>query len=349
MLTLPKAAVSQWPLAWSVARAVHFSLQHRALPWIEFALTGRKRALPPDPKSFVKHAYGKLFELLKQDTENIQNGVYPAAVLKPENPLLHWKHTLDILLDGVSIARRRKNNVHNEFAKDITEMLDKFPDYYKRNFHFQTDGYFSEHSANIYEHQVEILFAGAADPMRRLLIPLLKNRFQGDGDGLRFLEIGSGTGRLTKFVKLAYPKAHVTVLEASGAYLSKSQNQLKDFKGVDFMQGFGEDLPFKDQHFDAVYSCFMFHELPMLVRKKILGEAYRVLKSQGVFGFVDSLQINDDQNMDWALTQFPKDFHEPFFMDYIKQPMEELLFKAGFTGEIAKNTGFLSKALLVEK
>jgi ubiquinone/menaquinone biosynthesis C-methylase UbiE len=348
MSTLQRA-FHRWPLAWSLARSVHFSFQHRTLPLLEFALTGRKRALPPDPRSFVKHAYGKLFELLRQDSDNIQQGIYPASVLKPENPIRHWKRTFDILLDGIAIAKRRQKNIHDDFKQGVEGLYEKFPEYYKRNFHFQTDGYFSDQSANIYEHQVEILFAGAADPMRRLLLPLLKKQFQGDGEGLRFLEIGSGTGRLTKFVKLAYPKAQITVLEASSAYLAKSQEQLKGMKGIDFVQGFGEDLPFKDNHFDAVYSCFLFHELPLTVRKKILGEANRVLKTTGVVGLVDSLQISDDENLDWALLQFPKDFHEPFFTDYVKQPMEELLVKAGFSGAIGKNIGFFSKALLVSK
>lgn len=39
------------------------------------------------------------------------------------------------------------------------------PDYLKRNYHFHTDGYFSDESARPYEHQVEVLFAGTAGPM----------------------------------------------------------------------------------------------------------------------------------------------------------------------------------------
>lgn len=45
-----------------------------------------------------------------------------------------------------------------------------YPKYFNRNFHFQVDGYTSENSAEIYDHQVEILFAGMAAPMRRLLL-----------------------------------------------------------------------------------------------------------------------------------------------------------------------------------
>ena len=47
------------------------------------------------------------------------------------------------------------------------EQGDGLPDYYRQNFHFQSDGWLSEHSAAIYDTQVEVLFTGAADVMRR--------------------------------------------------------------------------------------------------------------------------------------------------------------------------------------
>ena len=45
------------------------------------------------------------------------------------------------------------------------------PAYYRRTFHWQTDGYFSDHSAEVYELGVELLFRGTADVMRRQIIP----------------------------------------------------------------------------------------------------------------------------------------------------------------------------------
>jgi len=44
-----------------------------------------------------------------------------------------------------------------------------YPSYYA-NFHHQTNGYFSDLSANLYDLQVEILFGGSADAMRRRII-----------------------------------------------------------------------------------------------------------------------------------------------------------------------------------
>src|SRR5262249_56044705 len=47
------------------------------------------------------------------------------------------------------------------------EQGDGLPDYYRQNFHFQSDGWLSDHSAALYDTQVEVLFTGAADVMRR--------------------------------------------------------------------------------------------------------------------------------------------------------------------------------------
>ena len=52
-------------------------------------------------------------------------------------------------------------------CRDLPDTTDPslYPDYYQ-NFHHQTDGYLSDHQA-LYDLQVEILFNGSADAMRR--------------------------------------------------------------------------------------------------------------------------------------------------------------------------------------
>ena len=69
-------------------------------------------------------------------------------------------------------ARRRKKRT-SDFPKRIN--LESYPDYYLQNFHHQTDGYLSDYSAGLYDIQVEILFNGTADAMRRRIISPLKN------------------------------------------------------------------------------------------------------------------------------------------------------------------------------
>ncbi|UYL07698.1 class I SAM-dependent methyltransferase [Bdellovibrio sp. SKB1291214] len=335
-------------LGYSLARSAHFTAQQFTLPLLEALVTRSMQGRPALELKNIKKSYTELYNLLKKDTDNIDKGLYPLEVLYPESFAKHALRFPQIVADGVHISRRRRGRESKEFNQEAREYLADLPEYYQRNFHYQSGGYLTEKSAELYEHQVEILFAGAADAMRRLIIPLAKDVFLNEGEGLRFLEVAAGTGRLTRFMKLAFPKAQITVLDLSEPYLKQARKSLAQFRGLDFVQGAAEELPFKDNHFDFVYSCFLFHELPADVRDGAVLEGLRVLKPGGFYGFVDSLQKGETEDLNWALEQFPKDFHEPFYKNYLLHPMEDLLRDCGFS-DLRKDTGFFSKAVLAQK
>lgn len=335
------------PLAYgySMLRTVHFAAQGIMLPLIDKYVLKNKDSSPKDYPQHLSRALPKIQNLLQKDSQNIANGLYPLEVLKPENVIEHTFRYPLIIKEAFSAGIRKTKNLAHEFDSESQELLNELPEYYQRNFHFQPSGYLGETSANLYEHQVEILFSGAADAMRRLILSPLKTHFNNsDGEGLHFLEIASGTGRLTRFVKLAFPKAKITCLELSPTYLKKSQENLNQFNFINFIQGSGETIPCKDSQFDAVYSCFLFHELPLDIRIKVLEESSRVVKNNGFIGLVDSLQKNDDPEFNWALEKFPVDFHEPFYKNYTLKPMLDLFSQIGF-GKVKQEVGFLSKVV----
>src|SRR5690606_33839699 len=93
--------------------------------------------------------------------------------------------------------------------------MSRYPPYYRRNFHWQTDGYFSERSAELYDLGVEILFRGTADIMRRQVIPPITRFLRGTDSGarvgarpgdVRLLDIACGTGRTLKQLAVAHPE-----------------------------------------------------------------------------------------------------------------------------------------------
>lgn len=355
----PNSKIDQWfrkiPLSdenrektlygFELARTLLFTGQLLSLPVVEFLTRGTWEARPQHFKRDFELAFQDLLELLKADARNIRQGVYPVDVLEPENPLKFWTRYPRILWDGYQVARRRDGKDHQDFKSGEQAYFADVPEYYRRNFHFQTGGYLSEHSAELYEHQVEILFSGAADPMRRLILKPLKNHFgDSDGAGLHFLELAAGTGRLTHFLKLAFPQAKITALDLSEPYLQKARLNLGKHRGLQFMQGDAAQLPFREQQFDAVISCFLFHELPRVERDRVLKESFRVLKAGGFSGFVDSLQLGDNPNLDWGLKDFPVKFHEPFYANYIQTPMAPMLEKSGLA-DVQTECGFFSKAV----
>jgi ubiquinone/menaquinone biosynthesis C-methylase UbiE len=310
----------------------------RLMPFVDV----RKTTYSP---RMLKLLVREIDHILHDDATNIANGVYPLTVLRPEPLFKHLKRVPRVFLDGLGIGLRRKLKKTKSFSAEAN--VDKLPEYYLRNFHFQTDGYLSESSAELYEHQVELLFSGTADPMRRLLLAPAKTYFSKQPQRpLRFLELGCGTGTMTRFMRETFAHAEITAIDLSAPYI-KLANE-KSNGAIMYTFGDAAALNFIDGEFDFVYSVFLFHELPRAVRETVNSEAHRVLKRGGIYGYVDSLQLGDNPEFDNILKRFPIDFHEPFYADYIRSPMTELLPREKFKAvEIGHR--FLSKFGVFEK
>lgn len=335
--------------AFARSRSAVYTGESLLLPLIELFVTRRRPRLPIDDLEFFKFARRSLNELIECDIARVERGVYPREVLRPEPLAEHLRRLPRLFQEGFRASRRRLGKKARVFEGDAKDRLRGLPEYYQRNFHFQGDGYLSDRSAELYEHQVEVLFGGSADAMRRLIVQPLREKFgAGDGEGLTFLEVGAGTGRATNFVRLAFPKAKIVVVDLSGPYLKRAQKQLAKFERHDFVEANAEKLPFKDGQFDAAYSVFLFHELPQDVRSNVIRESARVLKHGGFFGFVDSLQLGDVPEFDESLAMFPVHYHEPFYKNYIETPMTSLIEGEGLR-VTTRGSGFFSKFIAAEK
>jgi ubiquinone/menaquinone biosynthesis C-methylase UbiE len=339
-----KHQLSEWAaLGLGLGRGAYYLSQLRALQlasrvWLEGGFPSRTR-----DKTIERRLFRELLELVREDARTFGQGALPLGVLSPESPIKHGLRACSIAWDGLRILRQKKKGRTTVFSAEAKERLSEKPRYYQRNFHFQQDGYLSERSADLYEHQVEILFAGMADPMRRMVLkPLLERWGPTRGAGLKILEIGCGTGCTSRFVLEALPQARLTVTDLSEVYLKKARSNLSGYEQVDFVQAPGETLPFQTGTFDAVFSVFLFHELPLEVRRQVLREQARVVQAGGLVIAVDSLQAHDIPEVLPVLEQFPKDFHEPFYSNYIETPLEGLFAEAGIR-DLATSTGFVSK------
>lgn len=330
---------------YSWLRSSVFTAESFLIPIADFLATGRPPRLPISDLTFFLRIRRSLRKLWRDDALRISQGVYPASVLvsgATVQPMDHLRRLPKIFLEAMGSSRRRKAKQTKEFSASAKRKGEGLPSYYSRNFHFQKDGYLSQDSAELYDHQVELLFAGSTGAMRRLILAPLKRHFDGsNGAGLRFLELGCGTGSATLFLRAAFPEAEIIAIDLSKPYLELAASRLPE---VTFRSAKAEKLPWKKGEFDAVVSVFLFHELPLAVRGEVLSEARRVLKPGGMFAYADSLQLGDNPELDESLKLFPVEFHEPFYTNYIKNPMEGLLQAAGFK-VVEKDVGFFSKAL----
>jgi ubiquinone/menaquinone biosynthesis C-methylase UbiE len=89
-------------------------------------------------------------------------------------------------------------------------------------------------------------------------------------------------------------------------------------------------MPFADAEFDVVTCIYLFHELPIQIRRAVVAEVRRVLKPGGSVIFVDSLQPGDEPDYDGLLDVFPLAFHEPYYASYLREDLDRL-WCPGFT------------------
>lgn len=293
-------------------------------------------------KNLLKFLEAGVIKIHTEDAKNISEGIYPIEVIRPKSPFRHIQNIPMLFLDSLKISRRRKLNIKKDFNIQSSESAEavEIPDYLKRNYHFQTDGYFSEQSAKLYEHQVEILFSGTAGPMRRMLIKMIKEKLNHDRP-IKILEIGAGVGSASLDFSKALNYSSYTVTDVSDSYLNNAQKRLNG-PNFQFVQTPGELLPFEDNSFDLVFSVFLFHELPVNIREKVLHESFRVLNAGGIVAICDSLQLDDEPILNKVLKQFPLDYHEPFYISYINWNVKTSLENACFT-EVSSDFKLLSK------
>lgn len=223
------------------------------------------------------------------------------------------------------------------------------PDYFTQDFHFQTGGYLSPESARLYDVQVETLFLGSANLMRRSALRPIAEFLRGrDQRQLNLLDVACGTGRLMRQIRLAFPALRLTGLDLSPAYLEEARQHLQPLRAATWLAGNAEAIPAADSSQDVVTCVFLFHELPPVVRRRVAGEMARVLKPGGLLVFIDSLQMGDREGWDGLLEGFPVRFHEPYFRHYAIDDLDRVFSDVGLV-EQATTTAFLSKVMTRRK
>lgn len=114
--------------------------------------------------------------------------------------------------------------------------------------------------------------------------------------GMRVLEVGAGTGRVTVdlgLCDLVGPTGSVVALDPTAALLSKLTSKCgkRDIKNVEIVQGVAENLPFPNDEFDAAIAVKTLHFTDIA---KSVAEMVRVTKPGG---FVSALNPPPEFNM----------------------------------------------------
>ena len=106
--------------------------------------------------------------------------------------------------------------------------------------------------------------------------------------GQQVLEIGCGTGNLTVMLKQRHPRTDVVALDPDAHALDIARQKAERAHGtIQWVQGFGDAIPYPDSSFDRVLSSFMLHHLTQDEQRATLTDAFRVLRSGGSMHVVD--------------------------------------------------------------
>ncbi len=284
--------------------------------------------------------------LFERDLANADRGLYPLPrdADGPPGKVLGTsrKYFADLPVSADRKAERRSDEVYSP------ELKGELPAYFLQNFHYQTGGYLTEESAELYDTQVEILFSGTANAMRRqCLVPLAEFMTGRDQRKVHLADVACGTGRFLRFVRQSWPRMQLTGTDLSEPYLAEAKEHLKPYK-ADFVPANAETLPFNDNALDVVTSIYLFHEVPPKIRRVIAAEFARVLKPGGRLIFMDSLQLGDTDGYDRLLETFPINFHEPYYASYTREDLPQIFTDAGLVVSHTEPV-FLSKLVVAEK
>jgi len=300
-------------------------------------------AKAPDRRQLLR----EIANLFADDWRNISQGIYAAPHDLIPKPVKGLRKAQAYFADVPKVDGRRRAKAHSEVLNE--ERRNRFPRYYLQNFHYQTGGWLDDASADIYDTQVEVLFSGTADAMRRQALVPLAEALQGrDQRTVQALELACGTGRFLTFVCDNYPRLNVTAVDLSPNYLSKARKTLRKWRNVSFVNANVEQMPVADDSQDVVTCVYLFHELPPKVRRTVACEIARVLKPGGTLIFTDALQKGDTSSLDMLLDFFPWAFHEPYFSSYTSEDLAALFEQVGLQQQSEK-PAFLSKTVVFRK
>jgi len=145
---------------------------------------------------------------------------------------------------------------------------------------------------------------------------------------MRILEIGCGTGRMTRSLSNIF--GQVDAVDISAEMIARAREALHDRKNVHLHVNSGDDLSlFAGGQFDFVFSAIVFQHIPSrAVIENYVKETWRVLRPQSLFKFqVQGRPIQDHETNTWVGVGFTE------------QQMQDMASRYGFVVKAMEGVG----------
>ena len=160
----------------------------------------------------------------------------------------------------------------------------------------------------------------------------------GIGPGTRVLELGCGTGELTR--RVVPSGGRVVALDLSGDLLVKAQTKVGDC--AVFVRANAQVLPFPDGVFDVVFGCSVLHHLDV---ETALREIHRVLRQGGRLVFSEPNLLNPQVWLMFTCEPLKPRFGvSPDEMAFTRGAITRVLQRVGFQRCSVRHFDFLHPA-----
>ena len=116
-------------------------------------------------------------------------------------------------------------------------------------------------------------------------------------DGKKVLDLACGSGGLTRKLKKISPSATIFAMDFNVKAISYAKTKESGMDGLKYLVGDAENIPFKDNFFDAVIGLDMLDHIPDY--KECLREINRVLKKDG-----EVVLTVENRNSLWPIVEF---------------------------------------------
>ncbi|MEM1307419.1 MAG: class I SAM-dependent methyltransferase, partial [Pseudomonadota bacterium] len=185
-------------------------------------LGAQRKYKPTRPVPKRAELFADLRKAVQADAKAVRAGLLPPSELSPNAVGAHVSRVRAMLRDLPTAVQRREAG-DAASARELANTAD-LPDYFTQDFHFQTGGYLTEDSAKLYDVQVETLFYGSAQLMRRAGLQAICEAVRGhDQRKLSLLDVACGTGRLLREIRRALPAIKLIGCDLSDAYLAEAE------------------------------------------------------------------------------------------------------------------------------
>jgi ubiquinone/menaquinone biosynthesis C-methylase UbiE len=142
----------------------------------------------------------------------------------------------------------------------------------------------AEVDAETQERLAGILELRAADPQQRAMLDAYISEVE-FGPSARVLEVGCGTGAVTRVLAGQSSVVGVVGVDPSPVFIAKARELAAEEPAVVFEEGDGRALRFPNDDFDVVVLHTTLCHIPE--PERVLGEAFRVLRPGGTLAVCD--------------------------------------------------------------